>query len=304
MGIRGSLYAYLLLAFILIYLPATSAGECNNLQSVSPLPKIYLSESYFKKNDILIDSNFQSFLKHDIPLGSCQLLDNPNTVVKVPVLHRDLIGEGSHRRLFSSLRVSIQPDTTVSELPAHFCEAVVTERLPSGVFADPFELQHLVQRGVFVDAAVFGDTNLELPSALSNRSVVEVHMDIGHNILSKHTNELEINLELPLHARYPPLDGSGYSKVEMGIPDLFISCTTERNAECERCLWVKRAEQIKSIATDVVWRIPSGNKAHSQVVSHVTFTAAFFSMALIAVTAIYHSPDTNSSKNLKKIRKS
>ncbi|KAI3905058.1 hypothetical protein MKX01_017304, partial [Papaver californicum] len=90
---------------------------------------------------------------------------------------------------FSSLRVSIQPDTNVSELPAHFCEAVVIERLPSGVFADPFELQHLVQRGVFLDAAVFGDTNLELPPALSNRSVVEVHIDIGHNILLKHTEE-------------------------------------------------------------------------------------------------------------------
>ncbi|KAI3863927.1 hypothetical protein MKW98_031519 [Papaver atlanticum] len=199
--------------------------------------------------------------------------------------------------------VSIQPHTTISELPEHFCEAVVIERLPSGVFADPFELQHLVQRGVFVDAAVFGDTNLELPSALSNRSVVEVHMDIGHNILSKHTDELEINLELPLHARYPPLDGSGYSNVEMGIPDLFIRCSTERNAVCERCFWVKRAEHIKSLADAVLWRIPSGNKAHSQVVSYVTFTAAFLSTVLIVLAAVCYSPNS-SSKNLKKLQKS
>ncbi|KAI3980020.1 hypothetical protein MKX01_042674 [Papaver californicum] len=215
-----------------------------------------------------------------------------------------LIGEGSHRRLFSSLKVSVQPHTTISELPEHFCEAVVIERLPSGVFADPFELQHLVQRGVFVNAAVFGDTNLELPSALSNRSVVEVHMDIGHNILSKHIDELEINLELPLHARYPPLDGSGYSNVKMGTPDLFIRCTTERNAVCERCLWVKTADHIKSPADALFWRIPSGNKAPSQVVSYVTFTAAFLSTMLIVLAAIYYSPNTNNSKNLKNLRKS
>ncbi|MCL7022319.1 hypothetical protein MKW94_030505 [Papaver nudicaule] len=181
----------------------------------------------------------------------------------------------------------------MSELPAHFCEAVVIERLPSGVFADPFELQHLVQRGVFVDAVVFGDTNLELPAARSNRSVVEVHMDIGHNILSNHINEFEIDLELPLHARYPPLDGSGYSKVEVGIPDVFIGCTAECDSVCERCLWVKTVEPMTSQA-DVVWRIPSGDKAHSEVVSYVTFTAAFLSTLLIVFPVIF--TNINSSR--------
>ncbi|MCL7027036.1 hypothetical protein MKW94_026158 [Papaver nudicaule] len=310
MDIAVPLYVYSLLAFILIYLPATSVGKCNNLQDVSSLPcsKKYLSESYFNKHDILIDTNFQNFLKRQFPLCSCKSLDNLNTVIKVPVLHRNLIGEGSHRRLFSSLRVSIQPHTTISELPEHFCDAIVIERLPSGVFADPFELQHLVQRGVFVGAAVFGDKNLELPSALSNRSVVELHIDIGQNILSKQTNELEINLELPLHARYPVnserLIFFCSLLMEVGVPDLFIRCTTERNAVCESCLWAKEAELVKSPPDAVLWRIPSGNKAHSQVVSYVTFTAAFISTLLIVLAAIYYSPNTNSSTNLKKLRKS
>lgn len=55
---------------------------------------------------------------------------------------------------------------------------------------------------VFVDAAVFGDTNLELPSALSNWSAVEIHMGI-HDLISSHHKGVEISLELPLHARYP-----------------------------------------------------------------------------------------------------
>lgn len=55
---------------------------------------------------------------------------------------------------------------------------------------------------VFADAAVFGDTNLELPSVVSNRSIVEVHMSVDYNIVSGQNNGLEINVEVPLHARY------------------------------------------------------------------------------------------------------
>ena len=53
---------------------------------------------------------------------------------------------------------------------------------------------------MFSAAAVFGDTNLELPSALSNRSIVEVHMDIGSHITLKSSESV---VQVPLHARYP-----------------------------------------------------------------------------------------------------
>lgn len=55
----------------------------------------------------------------------------------------------------------------------------------------------------FTDVAVFGDTNLELPSFLSNQSVVEVHMKVDLSSLLTHKRGLEILVELPLHARYP-----------------------------------------------------------------------------------------------------
>lgn len=53
----------------------------------------------------------------------------------------------------------------------------------------------------FTDIVVFGDTNLESPSFISNRSVVEVHMDVSP-VLSRSKNELDVVVELPLHARY------------------------------------------------------------------------------------------------------
>ncbi|KAL5223664.1 hypothetical protein ABZP36_010303 [Zizania latifolia] len=93
---------------------------------------------------------------------------------------------------------------------------VVIENLPNRVFADPFELQHFVERKVFLDVAVFGDTNLELPSALSNRSAVEIHVDLRPNA------SMNLVINLPLHARYPPLDASGYATVEFGSPDLLL----------------------------------------------------------------------------------
>lgn len=71
---------------------------------------------------------------------------NINFAPKLSILHRRLIGEGSHRRLSTSIRFDICQES-VSKLPDHYCEAIIVEKLPAGVFADPFELQDLLHRG-------------------------------------------------------------------------------------------------------------------------------------------------------------
>ncbi|GJY61548.1 hypothetical protein Tco_0462205, partial [Tanacetum coccineum] len=53
---------------------------------------------------------------------------------------------GSHRRLTSSIKVENQPEVSC-KFPSLCCMAIIVERLPSGVLADPFELEHLTQRG-------------------------------------------------------------------------------------------------------------------------------------------------------------
>ncbi|KAA8522020.1 hypothetical protein F0562_012666 [Nyssa sinensis] len=190
-----------------------------------------------------VGSYFQDFIAHELPLGPCELFQEKlNIVPRLSVLHRHLIGEGSHRRLSSSIRVNIQPGS-ISEIPVHFCEAIIIERLPSGIFADPFELQHLLQHGVFRDAVVFGDRNLELPSVASNRSVVEIHMDVGPNVLSGQENRLEINTELPLHACYPPVGEHGFSRVEFGTSDLFIRCSISGESCNQSCLFMSNNDK-------------------------------------------------------------
>ncbi|KAL2545420.1 phosphatidylinositol-glycan biosynthesis class X protein [Forsythia ovata] len=203
---------YLAIRFGLIFLVMSSNAMPTTNEEHTCRGEKYITNTFFKKHDILIDSQFEEFIENEISLGLCQVLhDKPQFVPTLLAVHRNLIGEGSHRQLSSSIIIKMQGESA-SKLSAQSCQVIMVERLPSGVFADPFQLQHLVQRGVFSNAAVLGDTNLELPSFRSNRSVVELHMDMGSNVSSGCKDELEVNLGLPLHARYAVISSSSKGK--------------------------------------------------------------------------------------------
>lgn len=249
----------------------------------------YISEPYFGKYSSLHDSYFQDFLAHEVPLGSCEVFQNKiNSAPKLSILHRRLIGEGSHRRLSTSLRFDMYHES-VSKLPDHYCEAIIVEKLPSGVFADPFELQDLIHRGVYMEASAFGDTNLELPSIQSNRSLVEIHMDIGSSALTGSKHGLEINVELPIHARYPPLGDHGYSRIQFGQPCLFTRCSVEGKSSNKSCIFMSTGNTANAMDDSIVWEVPSGNKKHATTVSLFTFMSAILSALSIVLVSIRHS---------------
>lgn len=75
----------------------------------------------------------------------CENLLGIEKVIKIPNLYRSLEGEGSHRRLISKLKVEVDSDFSSTYLDRFHCELVIIESL-NGVFADPFELQRLVNR--------------------------------------------------------------------------------------------------------------------------------------------------------------
>ncbi|KAL2899808.1 Phosphatidylinositol-glycan biosynthesis class X protein [Bienertia sinuspersici] len=248
----------------------------HNINSL-PCYARYALESFFRDYDSFTYSNFVEYMDHNAIIGSVysRLVD----------LERHLIGEGSHRRLASSIKFSMQPDL-IADFSSHICEVIVIERLPSGVFADSFELQHLVHRGVFKDAFVFGDTNLELPSFLSNQSIVEIHLDAALNNSAGKEIPLELTMEIPLHARYPPLEESGYSKIRFGAPDLFMRCKLHPAQGCS----------LSPITTghvlefgDIIWSMPAGVKAHSRIVSVATFVSALLSATLIIIASLCSS---------------
>ncbi|GAB2225813.1 hypothetical protein Droror1_Dr00021580 [Drosera rotundifolia] len=251
--------------------------------SIVPRHEKYISKSYFKEHERLQYSSFQDYIVR-------VLEGNPERVhAELLDLHHNLVGEGSHRHLSSYLRYSIEPDS-ISDPSGQQCEIIFIERLPSGVFADPFEYQHLIRRGVFKDAAVFGDTNLELPSFLSSRSMVEVHIEVDSNITSGQKFSWEVKVELPVHARYPPVGNDGYSRIEFGKPDLLLRCGTE-GSECssQNCSLSCITGGADPGQNAVSWSIPAGIETHAKVVSAVTFASALLSAALIIVVSLRQS---------------
>ncbi|CAL5197128.1 unnamed protein product [Lathyrus oleraceus] len=245
------------------------SSDSKNAKSFSPM-KQFLMRSYYDRYTSLHDSDFEIFMSQEV-------------------------ASGSHRRVSTLIKLQTQQLKSLSDLLSYSCELIIIERLPSGVFADPFELQHLAQRGVFNDIAVFGDTNLELPSFLSNRSAVEIHLDIDPNTLLQPT---DISIEYPLHARYQPLNESGYSIVEFGAPDTLLRCRVKEKMENSNCLFKLKNDDANLYDAGLVWRIPSGKKAHSDLVSTVTFLTAFLSTLVIMVTSLRYF-NSRVSKDLK-----
>lgn len=112
-----------------------------------PLKK-FLMQSYYDRYTNLLDSDFENFLSQEVTFGLCELLpDNHTFVLRLSDLKRNLIGEGSHRRVSTLIKFQTQQSKSLSELLSFSCEFIIIERLPTGVFADPFELQRLVQHG-------------------------------------------------------------------------------------------------------------------------------------------------------------
>lgn len=141
-----SLYIYTLFNFQVGRCGTNFDSNKSNIKAFCSSKK-YLMTSYFEKYENLVDSYFQDFIARELHSGSCEVLpENQSPVSKHSVLRRHLIGEGSHRHLSSSIRFDIDPKS-LALLPVNYCEVLVVERLPSGVFADPFELQHLRQHG-------------------------------------------------------------------------------------------------------------------------------------------------------------
>ncbi|KAF8118534.1 hypothetical protein N665_0004s0019 [Sinapis alba] len=243
----------------------------------------YIMQSYFTTQSSLNESEFRSFLL----LQQCSENIPSEDVPAVAMLQRrDVTGEGSHRHLLTSIK--LRPFHSQSQLH----ELVIVERLPLGVFADPFELQSLQQRRAFRDVSVFGDTDLEQPSFRSNRSVVEIHVDINENG--------EISVKLPLHARYQPIGESGYSRVEFGEPDLFLCSRHAPNqGQEQRCL-VLSIGRSKSETRSVVWEIPAGIRSHTEYVSVITFVAAVLTALSILVASVLSSK-VDSCKNTKQL---
>ncbi|KAM3411342.1 hypothetical protein ACQJBY_003156 [Aegilops geniculata] len=249
--------------------PSEQAGSSQKSFNCIRCSMTYVSDAY---RGALMPPLAQHNDLADVPDSSdlCKGLTNDLDVPALLESHRQLVGEGSHHRLVYSMKFGNSKDTLVKFLDGYDANLVIIESLPSGVFVDPFELHHFVERK---------DTNLELPSALSNRSAVEIHFDL------KPSTSMNCNLvmELPLHARYPPLDASGYATVEFGSPGLLLRYR-RKETNPDSCLWVLQNLDAAPVEK-AVWRIPCGDEAHTGFVSSLTYISALVCSMSIVLTA-------------------
>jgi len=85
------------------------------------------------------------------------------------------------------------------------------------------------------------------------------------------------------------LNESGYSTVEFGAPDLLVRCSKKEKGENHYCFFKVEKGDANVYDSRIVWRIPSGIKAHVDLVSTVTFTAALLSTLAIVAASLYYS---------------
>jgi GPI mannosyltransferase 1 subunit X len=84
-----------------------------------------------------------------------------------------------------------------------------------------------------------------------------------------------------------PLNESGYSIVEFGAPNMLLRCNTKEKVKNSNCLFKLKNDDANMYDAGLVWRIPSGKKAHSELVSAITYLIAFLSTLVILVTSLH-----------------
>ncbi|KAH7282250.1 hypothetical protein KP509_35G021600 [Ceratopteris richardii] len=205
-------------------------------------------------------------------------------------LERTLIGSGAHRALETSI--------TVKHERCKECHVMIIERLPSGVFADLFELEGLVARAVYDDVAIYGDHNLELPALNSYESVVVLYTRFNFNS----ENLLHTQVSLPLHARYPPLNLEGYAVVDLSFPYILVQCIRTENSldsfsetlgsSKKDMAWALLTTKSRIIpASELQWLVPAGNFKYTNVVATITASVSLIAVVVLWVisTNSFHS---------------
>eukprot|EP00249_Psilotum_nudum_P007329 c20478_g1_i1 orf=510-1628(+) len=227
-----------------------------------------------------------SWFVKDEQFGRLEVLD----------VKRTLVGNGAHRQLNSFVTLELQIVKNKG-----ICHIVMLEKLPQGVFADTFELQRLVDRGVLQNARVFGDLNIELPAFNSHPSLVVLHISVNTNSSYQVESKwrLQKNIVLPLHARYPPLNFKTHGLVTIGLPSLLFQFCKENTMTKGLCsddselmkndVWrhVVWRENMLTKLIELEWLIPSGNPCHTKFVTIVTVLTALMAAVVLFMLSYY-----------------
>jgi hypothetical protein len=201
---------------------------------------------------------------------------------------RRLEGSGAHRTLLSV--VIISASSSEVESVSESCRLRLLLRLPSGVFADQYELKGIQRRGGLLGARIHGDVNVERPAFLSANSTVDVQVALLKIADDRSNGSLQAEVVLPLHARYPLLSFASHSVVHIPMPDLFVSCQdVEGDAIAPPVTdqWQQVSVTEPGTRPGVLgWMVPAGNPEDYSFVARFTAIAALSGVLVVFAASV------------------
>uniref|UniRef100_A0A2C9M139 Phosphatidylinositol-glycan biosynthesis class X protein n=1 Tax=Biomphalaria glabrata TaxID=6526 RepID=A0A2C9M139_BIOGL len=212
--------------------------------------------------------------------------DAESSNIKNIKLKRTLLGHGFHRDLIT--RLTLPPGITAS-LSKPQCTLLLIETLPSGVYADPYQLNSLKLFGgsqVLFDSPV----NVENAEFLSRSHELYIFVNVSDHFTKDSTNHTEIDVSFPIHARYhKPSPDKTHAIVTILHPSLYSNCsesdvTSSITAPCDLsntsiCDWVPLT--YLSTSAPLTLYVPVGQESHKPIVILVTLLVSITVSALL-----------------------
>lgn len=194
------------------------------------------------------------------------------------------------------------------DMPFDTCNFTVLQLLPAGLFADPYELQHLVtttvqrgKSGLLSSFKVFGVFDVEKIETDCSQTLLSAsaHYSASQTQVASRNAHMYILLRVPLHARYPAphySDASGLRTfVWSGLhhynitkPLFRVECAGA-SAATPQCYSTPAQQTGKRSQQVLHWTVPTGGMWHMQLVEVVTALTAVFSLCVLLKTILQGS---------------
>ena len=217
--------------------------------------------------NIRLDDRFKLILirekeETEIKLEGEKLLEKKMEIRKVvpkAFVERRMEGNGFHREIITNVLISNMEEI---ERDLGKCEykMKITEKLPSSVFVDPFQLSEISRFGG-PKYETYGEIDLEKPSYSSSSCFLTISATFNPNS----------TFSLPIHFRYLPPSHRPYTQVFIPSPEIVLYCGKEEHPV-----------YFESEGTrDLSAILPNGLIQHALVVEVLTFSVPIIGLVFI-----------------------
>ena len=187
------------------------------------------------------------------------------------------------------------------------CRLSVLQPLPAGIYADPYELENLlnirdnphVSQLKLSAFKLFGPVDVEKIASDCNATVLSVsaQFKLPRQGVQSSNDLKHLHLFVPLHARYPapqsqPITGtlslilSAHYKYSVEAPLLMVQCAGATKAICYY-LTQPQANANSDVQLQFSWIVPAGGVWHSQLVQYATAVTALCGLGVLLLTASF-----------------